>query len=143
ETGLPIDAYREQNRLCRSFGMRTGAFLASHREPRGPLGEGLPTVEAHRRLPTAKAAVELLEGGLIDFIYFGDPGPSENDWNCAVQVVAEQGPIEIESYPRGECVRQASRNDRQQPVDQSEGPVIELRVRWSEPLPAAMEPFFA
>lgn len=93
ETGVSLDFYRRQNRMFREYGMKTGGFLPSLKEPRAPLFEGLPTVEAHRRMRTAEAAAELAAEGLADIVYFGDPAPSEDDWRAAQQAVS--GLIEL------------------------------------------------
>ncbi|MEF3306901.1 MupG family TIM beta-alpha barrel fold protein [Paenibacillus sp. GYB003] len=95
ETGVSIDFYRRQNRMFRQFGMKTGGFIPSLREPRAPLYEGLPTVEAHRRLRAVEAAAELAADGLADMIYFGDPAPGEADWTAARQAASGTIPLRV------------------------------------------------
>lgn len=95
ETGLTLDFYRRQNRMFREFGIATGGFIPSLKEPRGPLHEGLPTVERHRTLGAAEAAAELMEEGLTDIVYFGDPGPGMDEWTAASCVVSGTIPLRV------------------------------------------------
>ncbi|GAA3407480.1 MupG family TIM beta-alpha barrel fold protein [Paenibacillus hodogayensis] len=95
ETGVTIDFYRRQNRMFREFCIATGGFVPSLTEPRGPLHEGLPTVEAHRRLRAAEAAAELIAEGLTDIVYFGDPGPNEKEWTAVSHVVSGLIPLRV------------------------------------------------
>lgn len=88
ETGISLAFYRRQNELFHRCGMKTAGFIPSLAEPRGPMFAGLPTIEAHRGMPAAVAAAELLEGGSTDLVYFGDPAPSEADW-AAVRHIAD------------------------------------------------------
>ncbi|WP_420366858.1 MupG family TIM beta-alpha barrel fold protein [Curtobacterium sp. L3-7] len=43
------------------------------------LGEGLPTVEAHRNVPPLFQAVALVDAG-VDDVYLGDPALTEHSW---------------------------------------------------------------
>jgi uncharacterized protein len=43
------------------------------------LGEGLPTVEAHRNVPPLFQAVALVDAG-VDDVYVGDPALTEHSW---------------------------------------------------------------
>ncbi|PCN48063.1 hypothetical protein Csp2054_09325 [Curtobacterium sp. 'Ferrero'] len=65
---------------ARSFGWRLGAFIAGDTVRRGPLGEGLPTVEAHRNAPPLHQALALAEVG-VDDVYVGDPALSDRSWS--------------------------------------------------------------
>jgi len=47
---------------------------------RGPLGEGLPTVEAHRNVQPLFQAVAVVDAG-VDDVYVGDPALTEHSWS--------------------------------------------------------------
>ena len=96
ETGLSLAFYRRQNRMFRQFGIKTAGFIPSLQEPRGPLFAGLPTVEAHRRASTVLAAAELTAEGLTDIVYFGDPGPGEEELTAAQHAVSGTIPLRVQ-----------------------------------------------
>ncbi|MTH51915.1 DUF871 family protein [Bacillus mangrovi] len=74
ETGLDEEFFSQQNKLFSRYGIRSAAFVPGRGEKRGPLYEGLPTLEKHRSTNPLHAAAELKELG-ADFIFIGDP-----DW---------------------------------------------------------------
>jgi hypothetical protein len=76
ETGLDETFFRAQCDLFRRYGIRVAAFVPGRGEKRGPLFEGLPTLEKHRDLDPFVAAVELFLDGVAD-VYVGDPDPGE------------------------------------------------------------------
>ncbi|WDF82339.1 MupG family TIM beta-alpha barrel fold protein [Lacticaseibacillus pabuli] len=59
ETGLDRDWYRRKNGWLQSLGLKTMAFIPGDGQQRGPLGDGLPTLEAHRRLAPLAAGLDL------------------------------------------------------------------------------------
>ncbi|MBS2969166.1 DUF871 domain-containing protein [Metabacillus sp. KIGAM252] len=71
ETGLDDSFYKKQNRLFRQYGISTAAFIPGRGEKRGPLFEGLPTLEKHRAINPLHAAIELDQMD-TDHIYIGD-----------------------------------------------------------------------
>jgi len=73
ETGLSLAFMRSQSQMLTSHGIPVSAFIAAHDHPRGPLFEGLPTVERHRHMEPCLAAQELLSSGVISEILLGDP----------------------------------------------------------------------
>ncbi|AQX54288.1 MupG family TIM beta-alpha barrel fold protein [Priestia flexa] len=86
ETGLDEVFFRQQNHMFFQQQIPVIAFVAGQKEKRGPLFEGLPTLEQHRTTNTLLAAVCLVEEG-ISSIYIGDPEFNEEivnalaDWN--------------------------------------------------------------
>ena len=48
-SGLADEFFKKQNDLIRSFGFKLGAFLAGDEKLRGPIFEGLPTIEKYRK----------------------------------------------------------------------------------------------
>ncbi len=76
ETGLDLSFFQEQNETLRRFGVKLAAFITGDELLRGPLFQGLPTLEEHRRLlPYVQyARLKYLYG--MDLILVGDPGIS-------------------------------------------------------------------
>ncbi|NHM33743.1 MupG family TIM beta-alpha barrel fold protein [Neobacillus terrae] len=72
ETGLDEQFFREQNALFQKLGIPVAAYVPGDGEKRGPLYEGLPTLENHRNLDPFLAALELYQCGIED-VYIGDP----------------------------------------------------------------------
>jgi uncharacterized protein len=76
ETGLSASFFQSQNELFRRYGIPVSAYIPGDGEKRGPLYEGLPTLEAHREVDPYMAALELFRAGARD-VYIGDPEVSE------------------------------------------------------------------
>lgn len=77
-SGLSPDRVAAQNNLLHRYGIKTGAFVAAGHDKRGPLHEGLPTVEKTRSLSLEKAAFLLRCLGTDD-IFIGDSGATVAD----------------------------------------------------------------
>lgn len=77
-TGLSEEYLHRQNRLFHRYGIPVGAFAASQSGKRGPLGEGLPTLEQDRHRSVSLAARQLAALG-TDGIYIGDDGPDRQE----------------------------------------------------------------
>ena len=73
ETGLSWELFCERSQLFQEHGIPVAAFIPSLKHPRGPLGEGLPTLERHRHLSPVTAAKQLVYSGMVDAVLFGDP----------------------------------------------------------------------
>ena len=79
ETGLDEDYLRETTENLRQAGLKVLAFIPGDTQKRGPVFEGLPTLEAHRKvLPSAAFADLVLNYGMEE-IFVGDPGLSEKE----------------------------------------------------------------
>lgn len=72
ETGLGKKAFYQKNEWLKENNIRVYAFVPGNKELRGPLCEGLPTLEKHRYLNPLAAALELRELK-VDGVYIGDP----------------------------------------------------------------------
>jgi hypothetical protein len=79
ETGLSYRLFTERSQLFRSYGIPVAAFIASHHNPRGPIYEGVPTLEQHRYLNPVTAAKHFLASKLVDAVLFGDPFASPEE----------------------------------------------------------------
>ncbi|RTR31852.1 DUF871 domain-containing protein [Robertmurraya yapensis] len=76
ETGLSKEFFRQQNELYKRYGIPISAYVPGDGEKRGPLFEGLPTLEDHRTADPFLSALELFQDGVED-VYIGDPEPGE------------------------------------------------------------------
>lgn len=82
-TGLPLADVAQVNRQLKTYGFRTMAFIPGDGMLRGPLYEGLPTVEAHRRrADIIQNALELFIDAACDTVLVGDVSLSEKSWDA-------------------------------------------------------------
>ncbi|MBK1810328.1 DUF871 domain-containing protein [Clostridium sp. YIM B02505] len=88
-TGISETLFIRKNQLLRRYGIRISAFLPSLTGKRGPIYEGLPTLEAHRYLESYTSARHLIALG-VDDIFFGDGNPS-NDEILSVGAIKDTG----------------------------------------------------
>ena len=79
ETGLDEDYLLESTRALQVAGLKVLAFIPGDAVRRGPLFEGLPTLEAHRNVLPSAAFVDLSQRFGVDEIFLGDPGISERE----------------------------------------------------------------
>lgn len=77
ETGLGKRAFHAQNKKLKAAGFRVMAFVPGDGQQRGPLFDGLPTLEKHRSANPLAAALELTTECCCDKVYIGDPGLSQ------------------------------------------------------------------
>jgi uncharacterized protein len=75
ETGLALGDFLDKNRMFQAHGLKVQAFIPGDRDRRGPLYQGLPTLEQHRTYGTFAAYTELKAYG-VDKILIGDPNVS-------------------------------------------------------------------
>lgn len=76
ETGLNSDYLYEKNKRLREKGVLIGCFIAGDEDYRGPLFEGLPTLEEHRYLKPYVQYLDLDIRFNSDIILVGDYGIS-------------------------------------------------------------------
>lgn len=74
ETGLGKKAFQKQNEWLKEVGFKVMAFVPGDGKKRGPLQQGLPTLEKHRGGAPFSGALELLNDCHVDKVYIGDPG---------------------------------------------------------------------
>ena len=87
-TGLALSSVVASVSVARQFGSRVGAFIAGDSVRRGPLGEGLPTVEQHRNMPPLFQALALIDAG-VDDAYVGGPALTDHSWSRPGSFVGE------------------------------------------------------
>ena len=77
-TGISLETYLYKNELLRKYNIPISAFVPSLVNKRGPVFEGLPTLEKHRFLDPQISAKHLFLTGM-DNVIFGDSIPSKEE----------------------------------------------------------------
>jgi hypothetical protein len=72
ETGLDCVQFIKSNQVLRQAGIKVLAFIPGDMEKRGPLYEGLPTLESHRKAAPYAAYIDLINHYSIDTVFVGD-----------------------------------------------------------------------
>lgn len=72
ETGLDSDLFNQLNTQVKDAGGHTLAFISGDEMKRGPLNEGLPTLEAHRFMAPYAQYVDLVKTYKLDSVFVGD-----------------------------------------------------------------------
>lgn len=72
ETGLAKSFLQKQNKYLHECGIKTMAFIPGDGEKRGPLYEGLPTLEKHRYMRPLESYLELVQECDVDKVLIGD-----------------------------------------------------------------------
>lgn len=78
DTGISYELMVKRNMVFKSYDMNVMAFIPSQVGKRGPIYEGLPTVEAHRYINPIISAQHLLSG-YVDEVLIGDPFASKEE----------------------------------------------------------------
>lgn len=103
ETGLSFKSFLEKTELLKSYKIPVYAFIPSKNGRRGPIYEGLPTVEIHRNLKPGIAARHLIYTRLIDGVYFGDAYAAESEIKEVMDIDPEIIDLSIELTPGISC----------------------------------------
>ena len=83
-TGLAMKKVAESNRFFTYHGIKTMVFIAGDGQKRGPVFEGLPTVEALRDIPPLEAAMILRDQACCDVVLIGDIDLIDESWDKIV-----------------------------------------------------------
>lgn len=113
-TGLSLQKTREMNQRLKYLGFTTMAFVPGNRELRGPLFEGLPTVEEHRERKDQVLLnmLELYYEGACDVVLIGDVDVREKDWQDIRCLSRDYVELEADILPAYEFVRDVIHHDR-------------------------------
>ncbi|MGX7245215.1 DUF871 domain-containing protein [Enterococcus quebecensis] len=95
ETGLSSRFFRKKNEWLKQTGFQVVAFVPGNEQLRGPLYEGLPTLEKHRYDNPFSAAVDLKENYRVEGVYFGDPMISKRTQK-QFEIYSKYGVIQME-----------------------------------------------
>lgn len=77
ETGLDEEFFRRVNQRLTANSIEVWAFIPGDELTRGPIYEGLPTLESHRRLPPYVAFLDLLINYGVQGVFVGDVSLSQ------------------------------------------------------------------
>ena len=94
ETGLDEDYLRLTTRRLQEKGIKVFAFIPGDVEKRGPIFEGLPTLEAHRSVLPYVASMELLNLYALDGVFIGDTWVSKTQLSL-IAAFLEDGVINL------------------------------------------------
>lgn len=72
ETGLDEQQFKDLNNLLKGKNIKTLAFIPGDLIKRGPIYEGLPTLECHRNISPYTAFIDLYVKYKVDYIFIGD-----------------------------------------------------------------------
>lgn len=79
ETGLDVAQFHKRNQMLKELGFKIMAFIPGDGEKRGPLYEGLPTLEKHRYVAPYAAFVDMVQNYGVDQVFVGDFMMSERE----------------------------------------------------------------
>ncbi|MBZ9635684.1 DUF871 domain-containing protein [Clostridium sp. FP1] len=77
-TGISEECMKEKNTILSKRGIKASAFVGSNNRKRGPLYDGLPSLEAHRGIEVREAANHLFALGNKS-IFIGDSLPGKKE----------------------------------------------------------------
>ncbi len=102
ETGLDKEFLIERNKMFRSLGITTMAFVPGDNDFRGPVFAGLPTLEEHRGEAPHVAAAEPLFSCFTDKVLIGDPTATDEQLELLAFLGKKIIPLRIktEHWPR-------------------------------------------
>lgn len=72
ETGLDEEQFRLRNQMLKEEGIKVLAFIPGDINRRGPIYEGLPSLEVHRKVAPYGSYLDLLLNYKVDGIFVGD-----------------------------------------------------------------------
>lgn len=84
-TGISVECMLKMNHILKENGLKICAFVQSNNRKRGPVKEGLPTLEDHRDMDISLAATELYALGCND-VFIGDSLPSDDELTLLAHV---------------------------------------------------------
>lgn len=102
ETGLSVAGLVSSSRTFTAQGLRVSAFVPGSGSRRGPIFDGLPTLEKHRRLSAGRAAAELWATGAVQTVLFGDPFATNEELEGVARVCGLQPAVPLRMRLRPE-----------------------------------------
>lgn len=113
-SGLSIQRVREINFRLKVLGFTTMAFVPGDLIMRGPLGEGLPTVEKHRnqKEEVVLNMLELYLDGMCDIVMVGDVDLTDQNWHAFSCLGEDYVELRSQITPQYQFVRDMIHHDR-------------------------------
>lgn len=113
-TALSLKQTKEMNQRLKYLGFTIMAFVPGNLELRGPLFEGLPTVEAHRgrKDQVLLNMLELYYEAFCDVVLIGDVDVEEQDWKDIQCLSNDYVELKADILPSYEFVKDIIHHDR-------------------------------
>lgn len=111
-TGLSLEKTRRINENLRRLGMSTMAFAAGDGELRGPLKEGLPTVEEHRGADVLFQFLQLRRECKTDICLVGDVNLTDASWERLGELAQGYVSLRAQLRPEYAFLREQIHHDR-------------------------------
>lgn len=81
ETGLDEEFLFDRTEMLHHLGIKVLAFIPGNLYLRGPIFDGLPTLERHRRLPPSVGFLDMVSRFHMDGVFIGDMGITEYEYS--------------------------------------------------------------
>ncbi len=79
-TGLSLEKVQEMNKRMHDYGIKVMGFVSGDKELRGPLYQGLPTMESHRNKDVIENVQQLIMETEMDIVLIGDIDVVDETW---------------------------------------------------------------
>ena len=111
-TALSLDKVEKINKNLEYNGITTMAFVPGDNDMRGPLYQGLPTVESHRNGDVLLNILQLMKDANTDIVFIGDVDVTEDTWEKIGHL--NEGYIALKSKidPKYNYVKETIHHDR-------------------------------
>lgn len=90
ETGLDVEFFQSLNKRIKGKSGQVLAFVSGDEEKRGPIYEGLPTLEKHRYLSPYAQSIDLVKKHEVDKVFLGDIKMSEFELDLIIDYLTDQ-----------------------------------------------------
>lgn len=111
DTGLDKDWVIHKNKILKSFGLKVMMFIPGDAKKRGPVFEGLPTVESHREQSPLVNYIECSENLFTDEILVGDVQISKKELKKIDDFIKDQIiTLEVENLSESDFVNRVLSN---------------------------------
>lgn len=127
-TGISKECLIEKNAILRKRGIKIAAFVMSNSRKRGPLYDGLPTLEDHRNMKVKDAANHLFALG-NDYVFIGDSLPSDRELLELASLEPDVIDLDIEIKTKNQFVRELLENTFSARVDEARDAVRAAETR--------------
>lgn len=100
-TGISIKSFLKKNEMMKRYGIKISAFIPSLINKRGPIYEGLPTLEIHRNIKPELSAKHLFTLG-VDNVFFGDSIPAKEELEAVGNLKEDVLELKIKTLVEGD-----------------------------------------
>ena len=111
-TGLSVERVKQMNERMHRFGMKTMAFVAGDKEMRGPLYQGLPTLEGQRNRKVLLNILQLFQRCATDVCLVGDVGLSDTAYRQLQELNSGYVSLKAKIKPEYRFIAETIHHDR-------------------------------